>query len=109
MEDRLDEAIHVLRNHAVGQTAAMPSNHGDMHGLLGSAPAHSAAVGSLGQAFPASVMSLWGRHPSLVSEGLGALRWGGHRRCMGSCIGSPLSRGWRPQEHILSRSGSLLE
>lgn len=69
MEDRLDEAIHVLRNHAVGQTAAMPSNHGDMHGLLGSAPTHSAAVGSLGQAFPASVMSLGGRHPSLVGGG----------------------------------------
>ncbi|XP_015742002.1 transcription factor E2-alpha isoform X18 [Coturnix japonica] len=69
MEDRLDEAIHVLRNHAVGQTATMPSNHGDMHGLLGSAPAHSAAVGSLGQAFPASVMSLGGRHPSLVGGG----------------------------------------
>ncbi|KAM9215584.1 transcription factor E2-alpha isoform 12-T13 [Leptosomus discolor] len=69
MEDRLDEAIHVLRNHAVGQTATMPSNHGDMHGLLGSAPAHSAAVGSLGQAFPASVMSLGNRHPSLVGGG----------------------------------------
>ncbi|KFP61496.1 Transcription factor E2-alpha, partial [Cariama cristata] len=79
MEDRLDEAIHVLRNHAVGQTAAMPSNHGDMHGLLGSAPAHSATVGSLGQAFPASVMSLGNRHPSLVRAGLGdapALRVG---------------------------------
>ncbi|XP_041323049.1 transcription factor E2-alpha isoform X12 [Pyrgilauda ruficollis] len=69
MEDRLDEAIHVLRNHAVGQTSAMPSNHGDMHGLLGSAPAHSAAVGSLGQAFPASVMALGSRHPSLVGGG----------------------------------------
>ncbi|KFQ46508.1 Transcription factor E2-alpha, partial [Nestor notabilis] len=69
MEDRLDEAIHVLRNHAVGQTGAMPSNHGDMHGLLGSAPAHSATVGSLGQAFPASVMSLGNRHPSLVNAG----------------------------------------
>ncbi|NXC74163.1 TFE2 factor, partial [Anhinga anhinga] len=69
MEDRLDEAIHVLRNHAVGQTAAMPSNHGDMHGLLGSAPAHSATVSSLGQAFPASVMSLGNRHPSLVGGG----------------------------------------
>ncbi|KAM6332040.1 transcription factor E2-alpha isoform 4-T5 [Alca torda] len=69
MEDRLDEAIHVLRNHAVGQTAAMPSNHGDMHGLLGSAPAHSATVGSLGQAFPATVMSLGNRHPSLVGGG----------------------------------------
>uniref|UniRef100_A0A8C3DWL7 Transcription factor E2-alpha n=1 Tax=Corvus moneduloides TaxID=1196302 RepID=A0A8C3DWL7_CORMO len=69
MEDRLDEAIHVLRNHAVGQTSAMPSNHGDMHGLLGSAPPHSAAVGSLGQAFPASVMALGNRHPSLVGGG----------------------------------------
>ncbi|XP_050842003.1 transcription factor E2-alpha isoform X7 [Serinus canaria] len=69
MEDRLDEAIHVLRNHAVGQTSAMPSNHGDMHGLLGSAPAHTAAVGSLGQAFPASVMALGNRHPSLVGGG----------------------------------------
>ncbi|NXP69982.1 TFE2 factor, partial [Ramphastos sulfuratus] len=67
--NRLDEAIHVLRNHAVGQTAAMPSNHGDMHGLLGSASAHSATVGSLGQAFPASVMSLGSRHPSLVGGG----------------------------------------
>ncbi|XP_053905765.1 transcription factor E2-alpha isoform X12 [Cuculus canorus] len=69
MEDRLDEAIHVLRNHAVGQTATMPSNHGDMHGLLGSAPAHSATVGSLGQAFPTSVMSLGNRHPTLVGGG----------------------------------------
>ncbi|XP_071434470.1 transcription factor E2-alpha isoform X14 [Pithys albifrons albifrons] len=69
MEDRLDEAIHVLRNHAVGQTTAMPSNHGDMHGLLGSAPPHSASVGSLGQAFPASVMALGNRHPSLVGGG----------------------------------------
>ncbi|NXJ99847.1 TFE2 factor, partial [Corythaixoides concolor] len=67
--NRLDEAIHVLRNHAVGQTAAMSSNHGDMHGLLGSAPAHSATVGSLGQAFPAAVMSLGNRHPSLVGGG----------------------------------------
>ncbi|NXI92129.1 TFE2 factor, partial [Psophia crepitans] len=67
--NRLDEAIHVLRNHAVGQTAAMPSNHGDMHGLLGSAPAHSATVGNLGQAFPASVMALGNRHPSLVGGG----------------------------------------
>ncbi|NXV04415.1 TFE2 factor, partial [Cettia cetti] len=67
--NRLDEAIHVLRNHAVGQTSAMPSNHGDMHGLLGSAPPHSAAVGSLGQPFPASVMALGNRHPSLVGGG----------------------------------------
>ncbi|NWX93774.1 TFE2 factor, partial [Nothoprocta pentlandii] len=69
MEDRLDEAIHVLRNHAVGQTAPMASNHGDMHGLLGSAPAHSGAVGGLGQPFAPAVMSLGSRHPSLVAGG----------------------------------------
>ncbi|NXO27250.1 TFE2 factor, partial [Cisticola juncidis] len=69
MEDRLDEAIHVLRNHAVGQTSAMPSSHGDMHGLLGSAAPHSAAVGSLGQPFPAPVMALGSRHPGLVGGG----------------------------------------
>ncbi|XP_019368833.1 PREDICTED: transcription factor E2-alpha isoform X1 [Gavialis gangeticus] len=69
MEDRLDEAIHVLRNHAVGQTAAMTANHGEMHGLLGSAPGHSATVGGLGQAFPPSVMPLGNRHPSLVGGG----------------------------------------
>ncbi|XP_006027235.1 transcription factor E2-alpha isoform X3 [Alligator sinensis] len=69
MEDRLDEAIHVLRNHAVGQTAAMTANHGEMHGLLGSAPGHSATVGGLGQAFPPSVMPIGNRHPSLVGGG----------------------------------------
>ncbi|XP_048686983.1 transcription factor E2-alpha isoform X7 [Caretta caretta] len=66
MEDRLDEAIHVLRNHAVGQTAAMPANHGDMHSLLGSAPGHSASVGGLSQAFPTSVMPIGNRHSNLV-------------------------------------------
>lgn len=89
MEDRLDEAIHVLRNHAVGQTAAMPSNHGDMHGLLGSAPAHSATVGSLGQAFPAAVMSLGNRHPSLVS--VEASRAAG-----GDVLGTHIT-GWHPE------------
>uniref|UniRef100_A0A7N4PV13 Transcription factor E2-alpha n=1 Tax=Sarcophilus harrisii TaxID=9305 RepID=A0A7N4PV13_SARHA len=59
MEDHLDEAIHVLRSHAVGQT-------GDMHSILGGAPGHSGAVGTLGQAFSTSVMPLVGRHSSLV-------------------------------------------
>ncbi|XP_043845476.1 transcription factor E2-alpha isoform X3 [Dromiciops gliroides] len=59
MEDHLDEAIHVLRSHAVGQT-------GDMHGILGSTPGHSGAVGALSQAFSTSVMPLVGRHSNLV-------------------------------------------
>uniref|UniRef100_A0A8D0HHR0 Transcription factor E2-alpha n=1 Tax=Sphenodon punctatus TaxID=8508 RepID=A0A8D0HHR0_SPHPU len=66
MEDRLDEAIHVLRNHAVGQTAAMAANHGDMHSLLGSAPGHSTTVAGLSQGFPPSVMPLANRHSNLV-------------------------------------------
>ncbi|XP_073542439.1 transcription factor E2-alpha isoform X2 [Phyllobates terribilis] len=52
MEDRLDEAIHVLRSHAVGQTGA----HEDMHSLLGT------AAGVLGANFPAAILSLANRH-----------------------------------------------
>uniref|UniRef100_A0A6I8PKP6 Transcription factor E2-alpha n=1 Tax=Ornithorhynchus anatinus TaxID=9258 RepID=A0A6I8PKP6_ORNAN len=62
MEDHLDEAIHVLRNHAVGQTS-------DIHSLLGATPGHSGAVSGLGQGFPASVMPLGNRHSSLVGSG----------------------------------------
>ncbi|XP_078526982.1 transcription factor E2-alpha isoform X3 [Lissotriton helveticus] len=59
MEDRLDEAIHVLRNHAVGQTS-MPS---DMQSLLGAA---AGVVSGLAQGFPAAVLSLASRHANLV-------------------------------------------
>ncbi|KAM8765651.1 transcription factor E2-alpha isoform 6-T6 [Rhynchonycteris naso] len=52
MEDHLDEAIHVLRSHAVGAS-------GDMHGLL---PSH----GTLASGFAGPVMPLGGRHTSLV-------------------------------------------
>lgn len=62
MEDHLDEAIHVLRSHAVGQT-----NHRDIHDLLASASAHSTSVGSLSQSFsPASVLPIASRHTNLV-------------------------------------------
>lgn len=56
MEDRLDEAIHVLRSHAVGTAS-------DLHGLL---PGHSALATSF-----AGPMSLGGRHAGLVSVSLG--------------------------------------
>ncbi|XP_070799921.1 transcription factor E2-alpha isoform X1 [Pituophis catenifer annectens] len=65
MEDHLDEAIHVLRSHAVGQT-----NHRDIHDLLASASAHSTSVGSLSQSFsPASVLPITSRHTNLVGGG----------------------------------------
>ncbi|KAL7992921.1 hypothetical protein Chor_017177 [Crotalus horridus] len=64
MEDHLDEAIHVLRSHAVGQT-----NHRDIHDLLASASAHSTSVGSLSQSFsPASVLPIASRHTNLMLE-----------------------------------------
>ncbi|XP_052603124.1 transcription factor E2-alpha isoform X5 [Peromyscus californicus insignis] len=52
MEDRLDEAIHVLRSHAVGTAS-------DLHGLL---PGHGALATSF-----AGPMPLGGRHAGLVS------------------------------------------
>lgn len=52
MEDRLDEAIHVLRSHAVGTAS-------ELHGLL---PGHSTLTTSF-----AGPMSLGGRHAGLVS------------------------------------------
>ncbi|PNJ05156.1 TCF3 isoform 12, partial [Pongo abelii] len=58
IEDHLDEAIHVLRSHAVGTA-------GDMHTLL---PGH----GALASGFTGP-MSLGGRHAGLVSAGRG---WG---------------------------------
>lgn len=51
MEDRLDEAIHVLRSHAVGTAS-------DLHGLL---PGHGALTTSF-----SGPMSLGGRHAGLV-------------------------------------------
>ncbi|CAK7294087.1 Transcription factor E2-alpha [Vulpes lagopus] len=55
MEDHLDEAIHVLRSHAVGAAA-------DVHGLL---PGH----GALAPSFAGPVMPLAGRHTGLVGGG----------------------------------------
>lgn len=54
MEDRLDEAIHVLRSHAVGTAS-------DLHGLL---PGHGALTTSFAGPMPLGV-----RHAGLVSGG----------------------------------------
>lgn len=39
--DRLDDVIHVLRNHAVGPTAGLP---GDIHGLVNQTHHESAST-----------------------------------------------------------------
>ncbi|XP_035278403.1 transcription factor 3a isoform X6 [Anguilla anguilla] len=61
MEDRLEEAIHVLRSHAVGQG---PGGGGpDLHSLL-----HSGGLGGLVQAFNNGGLPLSNRHPAMVNN-----------------------------------------
>ncbi|GAB1301844.1 Tcf4 protein [Apodemus speciosus] len=61
--ERLDDAIHVLRNHAVGPSTAVPGSHGDMHGIIG--PSHNGAMGSLGSGYGTGLLSA-NRHSLMV-------------------------------------------
>ncbi|XP_059885085.1 transcription factor 4 isoform X7 [Delphinus delphis] len=61
--ERLDDAIHVLRNHAVGPSTAMPGGHGDMHGIIG--PAHNGAMGGLASGYGTGLLSA-NRHSLMV-------------------------------------------
>ncbi|XP_077391530.1 transcription factor 3b isoform X4 [Festucalex cinctus] len=63
MEDRLEEAIHVLRNHAVGQGPGLDGAHPDMHSLLSAV--HNGGLGSLSPAFPNASLALSNRHPAM--------------------------------------------
>uniref|UniRef100_G1PHS3 Transcription factor E2-alpha n=1 Tax=Myotis lucifugus TaxID=59463 RepID=G1PHS3_MYOLU len=81
MEDHLDEAIHVLRSHAVGTS-------GDVHGLL---PSH----GTLASGFAGPIMPLGGRHSSLVGgshseDGLSGSGTHSVVNCTGASKGRPL-------------------
>ncbi|XP_060034194.1 transcription factor 12 isoform X2 [Erinaceus europaeus] len=66
--DRLDDAIHVLRNHAVGPSTSLPAGHSDIHSLLG--PSHNAPIGSLNSNYGGS---------SLVTSSRSAPMVGSHR------------------------------
>uniref|UniRef100_A0A665WJ18 Transcription factor E2-alpha n=1 Tax=Echeneis naucrates TaxID=173247 RepID=A0A665WJ18_ECHNA len=68
MEDRLEEAIHVLRSHAVGQGPGLDGTHSDMHSLLSSV--HNGGLGGLSPAFPNASLALSNRHPAMVSHPL---------------------------------------
>ncbi|XP_075442926.1 transcription factor 4 isoform X19 [Ascaphus truei] len=61
--ERLDDAIHVLRNHAVGPSTAMPGSHSDMHGIIG--PSHNGAMGGLGSGYGTGLLSA-NRHSLMV-------------------------------------------
>ncbi|XP_037122278.1 transcription factor 4-like isoform X5 [Syngnathus acus] len=84
--ERLDDAIHVLRSHAVGPSTAMTSGHSDMHNLIGAAHTHNGAMGSLGSGYGTGLLS-GNRHSLMVSShredgSMGPLR-GGHSMAAG--------------------------
>ncbi|NXO31278.1 HTF4 factor, partial [Cisticola juncidis] len=62
--DRLDDAIHVLRNHAVGPSTSLSAGHTDIHSLLG--PSHNGPIGSLGSGYGASGLVTAGRQAPMV-------------------------------------------
>ncbi|KFO26052.1 Transcription factor 12 [Fukomys damarensis] len=62
--DRLDDAIHVLRNHAVGPSTSLPTGHSDIHSLLG--PSHNAPIGSLSSNYGGSSLVTNNRSASMV-------------------------------------------
>ncbi|XP_071764427.1 transcription factor 3b isoform X4 [Centroberyx gerrardi] len=63
MEDRLEEAIHVLRSHAVGQGPGLGAAHSDMHSLLSAV--HNGGLGGLSPAFSNASLALSNRHPAM--------------------------------------------
>ncbi|XP_067832071.1 transcription factor 12-like isoform X1 [Heptranchias perlo] len=64
--DRLDDAIHILRNHAVGPSSSLPSSHGDLHSLLGPS-SHSGLVAALGSGYTAPNLGPSARAASMVA------------------------------------------
>ncbi|XP_021562525.1 transcription factor 12 isoform X1 [Carlito syrichta] len=62
--DRLDDAIHVLRNHAVGPSTSLPAGHSDIHSLLG--PSHNAPIGNLNSNYGGSSLVTSTRSASMV-------------------------------------------
>ncbi|XP_052394636.1 transcription factor E2-alpha isoform X2 [Carassius gibelio] len=68
MEDRLEEAIHVLRSHAVGQSPGIPRAHADVHGLLGAVSTSSGSIGGLPQAYSNPGLPLSNRHPAMAGS-----------------------------------------
>ncbi|XP_030639879.1 transcription factor 3b isoform X2 [Chanos chanos] len=71
MEDRLEEAIHVLRSHAVGQSPALGASHSDMHNMLSAVSSvHNGGVGGLPPAFSNTSLGLSTRHQAMVGNPL---------------------------------------
>lgn len=71
--ERLDDAIHVLRSHAVGPSTSMASGHSDMHNLIGAAHTHNGTMGALGTGYGTGLLST-NRHPLMVGPCFGVFQ-----------------------------------
>ncbi|XP_023799625.1 transcription factor 4 isoform X2 [Cyanistes caeruleus] len=80
--ERLDDAIHVLRNHAVGAAPAMAGAHGDVHGIIGAA--HNGAMAGLASGYGGGLL---GSRHALMRSGFGI---GDSRGPTGNAAGSRL-------------------
>ncbi|XP_034565869.1 transcription factor 4-like isoform X2 [Notolabrus celidotus] len=65
--ERLDDAIHVLRSHAVGPSTGMSGGHGDMHNLIGPAHTHNGAMSTLSSGYGSGLLSA-NRHSLMVGS-----------------------------------------
>ncbi|XP_073791735.1 transcription factor 4 isoform X14 [Danio rerio] len=83
--ERLDDAIHVLRSHAVGPSTAMAGAHADMHGLITPSHSHNGAMGGYSSGLLPS-----NRHSLMVGHREEALR-SGHSIVSNQVPGSQLS------------------
>ncbi|KAL7980296.1 hypothetical protein Chor_014625 [Crotalus horridus] len=61
--DRLDDAIHVLRNHAVGPSMSLTGAHGEMEGLL--RLSHNGPVSTLSATYGTSSLVIASRQASM--------------------------------------------
>ncbi|XP_016143212.1 transcription factor E2-alpha-like isoform X1 [Sinocyclocheilus grahami] len=68
LEDRLEEAIYVLRSHAVGQAPGIPGAHADMHGLLSAVSTSSGSMGGLPQAYSNPGLPLSHKHSTMAGS-----------------------------------------
>ncbi|XP_051536914.1 transcription factor 4-like isoform X1 [Myxocyprinus asiaticus] len=63
--ERLDDAIHVLRSHAVGPSTAMPGSHADMHGLITPSHSQNGAMSGLSSGYSSALLP-GNRHSLMV-------------------------------------------
>ncbi|XP_063110339.1 transcription factor 12 isoform X6 [Cavia porcellus] len=110
--DRLDDAIHVLRNHAVGPSTSLPAGHSDIHSLLG--PSHSAPIGSLSSNYGGSSLVTNNRSASMVGahrEDSVSLN-GNHSVLSSTVAASSTDLNHKPQESyrggLQSQSGTVI-